>query len=438
MLRTAILVPLLASALAAQPQATGYRSQLRALPDGASSMLALDRRDVVYFTGTRLVLDDGSATRDLLTLDGAAFGSFTIRVDTDTLLFGATTLNGTDGVWLVPLRGAARRLASIPLNYDAVAWRPGLVLVSAKTGGFGAADNDIIAVDLQSGALDPIAAVSGASGPLAVDAEHNLYYATSSAAFPAPPGEVDVVRFSAAQVASAIGPGELTLADACVLHSGLDAAGRLAFDDDGDLLAAVLFFFADGSVAREVVELSDIGGARPRLGRLLDLGTTPFAPEHVQFVAADRSAGAVFEPFQPDGGALLVQETDYLSGATRLRAIAAARPATTVVPEGVIGRGPFTIATSGGPPLGAGLLVVGPGHLRRERVLTIAGFEQPLFWMPMLGLALPVAFDGSGRAERTLFNPGLPFPLPMRTQTLFVDQAGSTLGSAAPAAFILR
>lgn len=436
MLRTTLIVSLLSCALAAQSLVEGYAARTRPLPAFASSVLALDRHAVVYFAGQQLVLDDGSTTRDLLTLDTTAFGSFTIRVDRDTLLFGATTLNGTDGVWLVPLRGTARRLATIPLNYDAVLWRPGVALVSAKTGGFGATDNDIIAVDLQTGALDPIALVTGASGPLAVDAERNLYYATSSTVFPSPPGAVDVVRFREAKIERAIGPGRLTLADADVLLSGLDAAGRLAFDDDGDLLVAVLFFFPDGSIAQEVIELSDIAGPRPRAHGLLDLGTTAFSPEKVQFIAGDSSA--VFEPFQPAGGSLLVQETDYATGATRLRTIAAARPQTNVSPDGVIGRGRFTIATSDGPALGLGLIVVGPGRLHDERLLMIGGFEQPLFWMPMPGIVLPVTFDARGRAARTLFNPGLPFALPMRTQTLFVDAAGGTLGSAAPAAFVLR
>jgi hypothetical protein len=426
-----------AAPAAAQTLAEGYRSHERALPDRAHSVLVLDAQRTVYFTGDELVLDDARTRRVLLRTATQVFGSFTIRIDRLRLLFGETAIDGSGRVWEVPLHGAPRRLADIAFNYDAVLWSEHIALVSAKTRGFPAPDNDIMALDLRTGALDTVAVVSGASGPLAVDRAGSVYYATASPIIPTPPGTVDVVRYSAAQIAGALGPGHLTLADADRRYAGLDAAGRLALDDDGDLFVSVLFFGQSG-VRNEIVEIDDIAAASPRAHRLLDLAPTPFAGGGLQFLPGNATAASSFEPFQPAGGGeLVVHEPDFATGASQLRTITAARATTTITPHGTIPPGPFTIATDGGPAGGVGMLLLGAGH-GEELALSVPGFEQRLFLAPMIAIPLPAAFDGSGRAARTLRNPGPIVPIELRTQTLFVDAGRRVLGSAAPLAFVLR
>jgi hypothetical protein len=427
------LVPLLVSvtaALAAQTIEPGWRHAVQELPAGAGSTLVLER-GVVWFTGTRLVLHERNVTRDLLAFASNTFASFTVVVDEHHVLFGESSRGG---IWLVPLAptGTPRQLATVPFNYDAVVWR-GHALVSAKTGGFSAApDNDVIAVDLRTGATDPVALVAGASGPLVVDGQDAVLYATASNSFPPPPGGTSVVRWRADQVAGALGPTRLSLQDAVELERGLDSAGDAALDGDGDL-------FVTDWVNQRVLELSEYGGRGARRSTLAGYAAVAFSAAGLQFAPA-RARGPSFEPFQPwGGGTLWLHETTF-GVRSQLRAVESAAAVTVAGPAGPIGPGRFTLTTVGAAPDGAGILLLGAGHAHGATAVVLPGFEQVLFasdavLRPLAGFAL--AFDGRGQATLALQNPGIGQRLALTVQAAFASAQAPVAGAAGPLALTL-
>lgn len=429
--RTQILALLLLPSLAAQGS-PGYRTATQPLPAGAGQVLRLDATHVVYFTGTKLLLDDGNSQRTLLQFQSAVFGSFTRDLGDGRLLFGE---NSNDGVWLVPLAPNAqpRRLAGLALNYDAVRWNDRYAIVSAKTGGFPATTNDLFAVDLETGATDRIAVLPGASGPVACDAHGNVYYATASLSFPPPPAATELLLLPRAKVRAALGAGELSRTDAELLHAGLDTASALALDRDGDA------FVVDWK-NRRVLELDDVLQRNVTPHVLLDYAQAAVDPLGLQFAGAGEHAQAVFEPFQPAGGGMLfVQESDF-TGTDRLRSLTAARAVLHCVPGPVVPPGAFTLTTQGAAAQAQLVVAIGLGHGHGELALP-TGLEQPLHWhLPLLHpLATFFVTTGSdGSAKLPLVNPGVPFPLPLTAQSAFLTLDRRTIGSAAPVRCTLR
>jgi hypothetical protein len=429
----AVAAALFAFDVPAQLQAEGYQSALRALPAGASTAVILADGRLVYLDGspgTNVVLDDRGATQTLLALPASVFGSFLVQVTSSELLFGEST-NGD--VWRIPFAGggAPQVLANIALNYAAVPYDGTWALVSAKTSA--APSNDILALHLETGAIDQIAVAPGdASGPLAIDAQKNLYYATASTAFPPPPGGVDILRFDAAEVQGAFGPTQLTGSDATVVFPGLHTASSIALDADADLFAVDWF-------NATVVEIDDIDGPAPQSHVLLDYSTAGAFTSAMQFVRAPLGPNAAqFEPFQPQlAGALAIQETTF-SGTTEWRFLTPARPVTVVTPAPVAA-GPFSVITAGGPANGLGVMAWGAAASLVPEVAVAVGREQPLFW----GFAgpivtVPVTFDSAGIHVLPLANPGIGLPNSLAIQIAFVDAAGAVAGSTAPATFVVQ
>jgi len=429
----AITLTIPSGSLRAQSLEEGYRAAVRNLPSGTGSTLVLEASRVVYFTGTRLVLDDGVAPRDLLVLPASVFGSFTIQVGPSTLLFGE---NSTGALWLVPLSGNPRQLGSLTLNYDAVAWTSGLALVSAKTGGFASPNSEVWAVDLSTGALDLVAELPGASGPTVLEPSGDLLYATATMTYPPPVGSSKVVRFARAKLLSALGPTKLTLVDASVAFAGLDAAGDLALDSDGDL------FVTDWWNSR-IVEIDDIDRPAPRATWLSEQGASAFSASSLHFLPGRSGTQAKFEPFQPESGAaLVIHEVDYVSGGSRLRTIAPARPVLGVGSANPIPPGPVTLEVRGGPANSIGLLVFGWAGAQGERTIDLRGAEQPIFWSMALtpGLevaAFPLTLDASGQARVNFTNPG-GTGWKLVAQTAIANVPAAVFGSTPPAILELR
>ena len=229
-----ILIPLVAVATALSATQTasgqqlteGYSATTTALPAGAGQALTTSN-GVVYFDGFDLSYAIPNSTpQTLLAFPALTFGSFTIPVGATKVLFGESS-NG--GIWSVPLNGQPPlQIANVPLNYDAVMLDDDRALISAKTGGFAAADNDLIFVDLVTGQTQLLAQFPGASGPLAIDDADNVYYATAPSAFPAPAGTVSVLRLTNATINNALATNQvLGAANAEVIIVGLDAAGDI-------------------------------------------------------------------------------------------------------------------------------------------------------------------------------------------------------------------
>ncbi len=421
----AIAIPFAVAARAQQvPEGLGATAQ--ALPATTGLVLATPG-GLVAFDGANVTLaTPGQPPQTLLQLPPLTFGSFLLQTDPAHVLFGCT--GSQDAVWLLPLQGPApvQPLALVALNYDATALTPNLALVSARTGGFSAANNDLLVLDLTTGIVQPVALLPGASGPVATAANGDLYYATGSVTFPTPPGLTQILRFrrpvldAAILAAQVLGP-----AQAETVHVGLDSAGDLAFDDDGDL---VVVDWMNGLVT----EISDVEGPAPWLAApIADYSAASTSPTTVQFVPG---AGAgVFEPFQPANGTLLVLETDFFS-TTRLRRVRGAPAsllATGASPHPV---GPFDLVTTAGPSLGIGLVAFDSSSTPGTISLSVPGFEQPLLWSAsLLGAPalVPILFDASGAALLTVVNPGFAPPLAATVQVLHVSVVG-VLGATAP------
>lgn len=420
-----------AAPLAAQQLDEGYAAIVRPLPSTAGNVLALPGDAFAWFDGSDLWYQNpGQPQRSLLHFAVPVFGSFTIAIDSSTLLFGE---NSTHGVWQVPLHGVPTNtpLANVVFNYDAALLGPGRALVSAKTTGFGTPDNDLVVIDLGSGATQLLARLPGASGPVAIAGNGDVYYATSSLLFPTPPGQTAVLRLRRAVVDQALAAQQvLTVAQTELVFAGLDAAADLAFDDDGDLL------FADWW-NNTLGEVNDATGPAPWTDVLIDYSGATVGAAGVQFAAA--AGSGVFEPFQPAGGTLWVHEQTF-GTVSQLRQLAAARPTLTCAASNPVPTGSFALQLTQGPRLGAGLLAVGFGPAAGGPSLAVPGFEQPLPWDPTLGGAVAtwlLAFDANGNAMVPLHNPGIAPVLQCLFQAACVDASGRVIGSTSPLALPL-
>ncbi len=430
---------LLGATVAAQTIAEGYASEIRALPNGASAPVLLDQGQV-YFSGNSLDLDNGKSSRSLLSFANPVFASFTLQLDEGNLLFGESS---TGGIWLVPMQqgAAARKLNNVNFNFDAASNGGDWVFISAKTGGFASPNNQIIALNRRTGALDTIAEIPGASGPLCFDQEGNLYYATGSNAFPAPPGATDVLRFAAADLERAFGPTKLAASDASLVFAGLDAAGDMVMDGDHDLLVV-------DWANNQIVELSDVHRAQPQASILAAYDFSMPGPSSLQYRSGNNHRqthrerrprrGAELEAFQPAGGGSLVVFESQFGGSSQLRLLSAQRPTTAVS----LGQ-KLCLQVDDGPKNGQGFLALGlapwPGTF--ELGIKLQGFEQRLFWQPSLLFApiwLPLQFDDQGQAKFCLDRPLLRHPLPVAAQVVFWSGDAQVLGSSSPLKFKLR
>lgn len=418
------LISLLTTA-STQDLEAGYGQRVVDLPSDAGQVLDLGVAQV-YFTGTDLVLAKNTTKRTLLQFSKPVFGSFTIRIAADTLLFGESS----DGsIWRVPLAANSqpKQLGTVALNYSAVRYSKRWAIISAKTGGFSSTTNDLIAIDLVTGAQDPIAAVAGASGPITVDDKHNLYYVTASLSFPPPKGFSDVVKFPAGKIQSAFGPTQLDITDAVILASNVDSAGALALDNDSDL-------FLTDWVNSTIVEISDVNGQSPRTSILGSYASASVIPSGLQFMPGNTNGSKQqFEPFQPLGaGRLIVHESSF-GTVSRLRNLIPLRATTeSSVGNKVPKATTFDLLVKNGMATGTGFLLLGLGRHTRESNLA-QPFEAPILWSSALLqpiLITPINFDSSGEAKLSLYNPGFAKPIALAVQAYF--ETGVSAGSSKP------
>ena len=424
---TTILLATLASfafSLSAQQSPEGYSNQAASLPSGAGQVLTT-ASGTVFFTGTELVLDNGFNTQTLLTFASSTFGSFTAPIGSTRVLFGESS-NG--GVWSVALDGSgAQLITNLTFNYDAVLLDDDRALVSAKTGGFAAANNDVVFVDLLTGQTQTVAQFPGASGALAIDDAGDVYYATASSQYPAPPGSTDVLRISRGTVDAAIANNQiLGVNDATFVVSGLDAAGDMAFDDDGDLFYVDWFNGAIG-------EINDADTAQATVGpAIINYAGAAVSPGGLQFVPTASPVSQVFEPFQAAGGTLRVYETDYVSIAQQ-RVLRAARPALTTSVASPIPAGTFALDVSSGPAGGFAIVVLATTTATGPLSVSVPGYEAPLLIDASLATApmfVGITLDAAGAGSLALNNPGFAPALNATAQAVVVSANGS-LGSTA-------
>ncbi len=387
---------------------------LLALKGGAfpGGMDLLPGGDLVFFQGNLLFRWDGKKRVLLHAFPAGTAGAFVKY--TAKGVFAAESTNGRI-YRLDPLSGKTTLIAAVRYPFDLVQAPRGGLYLSANPGwGGGGSGNRIYLLDPARGGLDEIVRLQGPSGPVAFDARGNLYYATQSSTYPTPPGAVRILRWPAARVRAAAGPGYLTAKDAVTVWSNLDGAFGMVLDGMGRIY------------------LTD-----PRKGILLQLDpekkkkrillqAPPFSWTGYTFLRlAGEKGPATLDPWQPPGGGRLVlAASDYLSYSAFLE-LSPSRPVLASTPWPAVPPGSLSLDLSKGPASSAGILLLSPLGASPEIGLPL-GERAPLFlgvlphpWM----LAFPVTTGAKGSFSLKLTYPG-GGPMVVYGQVLFLGSPG--------------
>jgi hypothetical protein len=384
---------------AAQASSPGYSLEELALPSNAflGGFEVLPSGNFAVFDGTsvlELSSSDGSLVQTIFTPPAPVFGAF-LRLSPDgaKLYFGESSDGKIHEIDLATL-GAAEVLDTVfpfDLAFDPQG-RPFLSYSLTFPGG-----SFVALCDFSNGSLDDVIDSPDASGPLAFDADGNLYTATpDTSSFPPPADATEVLRFAAADVDSAIGSGSLGV-DAGELIGLVDGAFGLALDEVADVLVSDPNYGV-------LVEVDAATGDE----RVLAVSGFPFAGfTHLRHARGSRGA---FEPWQPsEAGQLLAVHSDFFTF-NELAGVRPARPQLSTTPASPIPPGQFTFDVTGAVPDGFGLLLITGGAAADETALRNRTWPAPLF----LGLdftggliVVPIVTDVLGELHETADNPGL-------------------------------
>ncbi|MEO0650455.1 MAG: hypothetical protein AAFZ65_07240 [Planctomycetota bacterium] len=377
--------------LLAQQVADGWRTDL--LIDPAGSQIELSDGSFVTFDGQFVARVDATGVNATTLFDFGAFvfgGALVAAPDESFVVVGESS-NGE--LYRVALDGSGGTfLADLDFNFDAAFAPDGALYVSAAVGGFGAG-NDLLRVDVATGATTTVAQVAGPSGPIDFDSNGSLFYATQSGAFPAPAGSTDVLAWSDAQLNGGL---LLSEADATLVEAGFDGGGSLVIDRVTDAI-----YLAENNFGSGLNQIRRVGAGSPVL----------FAGEPFEFLTLEGyvagSGPQVFAPFQPEGaGRLTIGRSDFATINQRL-ALTPQRPTLTSDGPGATGPGAVYLNIAGAAPLEGCLLYFAPGGTTESLVVPNL---VPLFVEIDLGPATPFPFalatGADGGASVSLFNPG--------------------------------
>lgn len=300
-MRTLILGGLVALAPLVSPTAAqistaqpGYEI-VDSLPFGTTSVRAtLSDGRYVEFDGERIELfpPDGSAPLLLADLGGFVFPSFLLLDPSETFVVAGESSTG-QLLCMDLAGGGARSITTLADNFAATFdLDPAWLMVSAAATTFG--ENEIYRVEVATGDTTSIASVEGFSGPVALDADGDLYYISSPSS-----GTPLLLRWTRAQVDGGV---LLDESDAQVVSDELAGGLALLFDPqtehflvvESDFSAddRILELGAQGEILRTVVTSSDFIGAI----ELLDAG-----------------GDETFQAFQPAGERLAYVVTDFFA-----------------------------------------------------------------------------------------------------------------------------
>lgn len=390
-----------------------------AAPAGAftGGMDRLPNGNLAIYDGSAIVEVDpsnGNVVQTLYVAPPFTFGSFvTVDPTGSYLLFGESSANS---ITKVPLNGGTPSLvATVQFNFSCSFLAPDVALVAHGDFSFNA--TKIVRLDVLTGATDLVADLIGPSGPVVVDAQGDVYYGSNTIQFPTPTiGAEDVLRFDAAQIASAIGPTFLTDADATVVVAGVTAPAGLAFDSEGDL------FVSDSSLGT-VTEYGPGGVVKS------DLGNDVFA-SCGQIVAVGNGASpSQLGAFQPqDGGALYVLSTDF-STFNDLNVLTPKRPQLTSTPASPVPVGAFSVDLSEGPQFGTCFLFVALTTLPAEIPADFMGTPYFIGFNPgTLITTVTLPLDGNGALSIPAVNHGTPGTVVLQAACIgnLLEPAGTT------------
>jgi hypothetical protein len=350
--------------------------------------------------GIRRLDPSGATLTTYLSFSPSVFASFILIAPDESVAYVGESTN--NDIWRVPLAGSGPPsvLVNLVFNFDACFDQGGDLIVSAATCGFDCG-NELVRVDTATGGTSVLAKVSGASGPVAMDALGNLYYGTQQG-FAPPLGSLEIVLFPSAALQA--GPLPLDDADAVLWSSGWNGLSDFALDPATQRLYAAENTFASG--ANQVWHVQ----SNKASSRLLYNGPTGSWCSHFDLRAIQ--APAQFLPYQPPaGGELLVSVTDFFANTTTRTALKTARPQGALSGPGASGPGAFTWSIEGGAPNGWILGALGPSATYDpvESAVLITGVP-PLFTGLNLATAqfLPVflPLDAQGDLAFASSNPG--------------------------------
>lgn len=414
-------LPIPTASAAITPAAGWSNASVTAAPAGAftGGMDLLPNGHAAIFDGSALIevdIDTGSVIGTLFTPPSFVFGSFVKTDPTGTFVLFGESLN--HDIYRIPLDGSpASVVGNIVFNYGAAFAPAGDVYVSGSPSVFGS--TEVVRLDLATGATDVIASLFGPSGPIAFDAQGDLYYGEGSLVFPAPTGQQHVLRFSAAQVAAAIGPAVLDNQHATIFASGVTSPSDLVFDHEGDL-------FVSDSVDGTLLAF-DAGGIPQGL-----LGSeAPFNAVGSLALRGSEAPGH-FDAFQPQSaGTLVALSTDFFSF-NDLNVLRPRRPALTTTPAAPILDGPYTLDLTGGPANGSALLLVSTATVTPELLINAVGASF-LFGLDLnqLLVVASVPLDGNGALSIATTNTAAQVGS-VAVQAVVIDAGGSPRGTSTP------
>ena len=178
----------------------------------------------------REITPAGAHVDDLYTYTYSArvYGSFVKYNSANGRVYFGDSSAGKSKMYSMATDGTDLRLiGSLNFNFD---------LDFYDGNAFVVASNKVYQLNESDGSLDTILTVGEASGPLAFDASGNLYYGVGEPGWPPARNNQNIYKWSAAEVADAIGPGELTPNAAHVFAENVDGPYGFAFDGAGNLM----------------------------------------------------------------------------------------------------------------------------------------------------------------------------------------------------------
>ncbi len=223
----ALLLSLTATSFADELIGDGLkRTGTAPIPVLYSPYATLSDGNRVFFDGASIDLYDaqGNWLKNIDTFATPVWTSFLILDPTETYALVGEVSNMD--IFKVPLDGSGKSfLTTLNFSYDAVFEDASHVIVSQSIGWGN--PNNLVRVDVDTGATELVATLDGPSGPVAIDADGTLYYGTVSPIFPAPPESSSIITWTSVQTHGTL---PLTESHATVFRDKLDAAASLEID----------------------------------------------------------------------------------------------------------------------------------------------------------------------------------------------------------------
>jgi hypothetical protein len=332
------------------------------------------------------------------------FPSFVLLAQDES--FALVGESSTGGIERFELSGAPQStVGGVAYNYDALWEDAGHVLLSADT--TGAFQNQIVRLELATGAYTLVAQLSGPSGPLARRARTGELFV--GLVDNTQPGHDQLLRFSAAQLSSGL---VLGTGDAQLFAGSLPNAAALRIDERYDVPG--LDFWRLYLAIAPFGQPSTIACFDPSGTRLPDVASSPDSISNLELSAG--TGPGCFGPWQPDAGEQLrYRATTWCfpnCSSAEIRELEPRRPQASIFGPGLgnPAGGSVTVAFDGCAPNASLLLVPGPQSLYSPNEQTRVhpdGFlwHSGLAWSPLRRL-VTLATDASGHASFRYFNPG--------------------------------